>query len=74
MLLSHPTWLLILLLHVQSIKDAKLTLLAHQLSCIDFLKDVRLLWLVNVPLKDPLCSHIIVEALQIHTHLIAHMP
>ncbi len=72
--LSHSALLSIPPLHVQSIKDAQHTLLAHKLSCIDFLKDVRLLRLVNMPLKDPLCSHIIVETPRIHTHLIAQMP
>lgn len=66
--------LFILLPHVQSIKDAVLTSLAHKLSCIDFLKDARLQWLVNVPLKDLFCSNIISETRRIYTHLIVQMP
>lgn len=63
------------LLHAQPFKNVRLTLLARRLRCIDSLKDVRLLRLVNVPQRDLLCSRVIGEAqMKIHTHLIAQMP
>lgn len=73
--ISFPVFYLIPLSFFQSIRDARLTCLAHKLGCVDLLKGCegspRLL---NVPPKDLLCSRITAGAPQLLEHLIAQMP